>query len=117
MMESRFLKLPVVDDQKKLCGMLSLADFYNLVAWRNLDASSQVQDLLGIEDIMKPVSHQVESTMSLEEALTLMGDEEIVPVVEEKTQLFTGLLVKSDVIHIYNKEVVKKASGRGRFYR
>ena len=117
MMESRFLKLPVVDDQKNLAGMLSLADFYNLVAWRNLEASSQVQDLLGIEDIMKPVSLQVESSMSLEEALTLMGDEEIVPVVEPKGQVFTGLLVKSDVIHIYNKEVVKKASGRGRFYR
>lgn len=117
LMESRFLKLPVVDDEKGLAGMLSLADFYSLVAWRSLEAGSQVHELLGIEDIMKPARVKVDTDMSLEQALVLLGDEEIVPVVEPKQQTFVGLLLRSDVMNIYNKEVVKKASGLGRFYR
>lgn len=117
LMESRFLKLPVIDAEKRLVGMLSLADFYSLMAWKNLEKDSQVHELLGIEDIMKPSGAVADSSMSLEEALFVMGDEEIVPVVEPSSTTFAGILLKSDVMNTYNKEVVKKASGRGRLYR
>ena len=112
LMSSRFLKLPVVDTEGKYCGVLSLNDFYGLEAWRRLGESSEVHNLLGISELIKQSSQKVKVNMSLEDALRLMSDEELVSVVEEDNNKFAGILLKSDLVNLYNKEVVKKAFRR-----
>ncbi len=111
LMKSRFLKIPVIDNEKKFIGMISLSDFFALRNWKNIDKSSQIYDLLGITNLMRTNFPTVTTNMSLEEALVIMGDEELVPVVSEKNTL-EGLLLKSELMGLYNKEVMKKAFGR-----
>lgn len=112
LMSSRFLKLPVVDGDGSYCGVLSLNDFYGLDAWKRLGENSEVHNLLGITELVKQSSQKVREDMSLEEALKVMSDEELVPVVEAESNKFTGILLKSDLVNLYNKEVVKKAFRR-----
>ena len=112
LMESKFAILPVVNEQGKMKGMLSLSDFYGLDAWRRLGEASQVHNLVGVEEMVKPARVSLSPEMNLEAALQNMSDEECVPVVEGDEQ-FVGLLVKSDLVNLYNKEVVKKAFRRG----
>ena len=47
----------------------------------------------------------------IEAALANMSDEEYVPVLEDGSR-YVGLLLKSDLVNLYNKEVVKKAFRR-----
>ena len=61
---------------------------------------------------MKPSYVKVKADMSLEEALLIMGDEEMVPVINEQDKTFAGMLLKSDLMNLYNKEVMKKAFQR-----
>jgi chloride channel protein, CIC family len=112
LMESRFLKLPVTDNENNLCGMISLGDFYGLEAWRKLEAGAQVQQLLGIAELLKPAPGNIFPEMSLENALSEMHDEELMAVTKNDSQTYLGFLVKSDVVNLYNKEVVKKAFRR-----
>lgn len=111
LMESKHTKLPVVDAKGKLQGMVSLADFYGLDAWKRLGEESQVHSLLGVEEMLKPARVLLKPEMNLESALQNMSDEELVPVVEAEDQ-YVGLLVKSDLVNLYNKEVVKKTFRR-----
>jgi CIC family chloride channel protein len=112
LMESKFSTLPVVDDQGKMYGLVSLSDFYGLNAWKKLGEESQVHSLVGVEEMVKPARVHLHPDMNLEAALSSMSDEEFVPVVEAETR-YVGLLVKSDLVNLYNKEVVKKAFRRG----
>lgn len=112
LMDSRFLKLPVTDVELKLAGMVSLSDFYGLDAWRRLGQDSQVHSLLGVDEIMKPAHTVLHPEMSLEEALRLMSEEDLVPVADKATGKYVGVLLKSDMTNLYNKEVVKKAFRR-----
>lgn len=112
LMDSRFVKMPVTDVDGILCGMISLGDFYGLEAWRKLEAGAQVQQLLGIGELLKPATVSIHPEMSLEDALQEMNDEELMAVVEAKSLKYAGFLVKSDVVNLYNKEVVKKAFRR-----
>ncbi|MCO5141454.1 MAG: chloride channel protein [Oligoflexia bacterium] len=110
LMASKFSKLPVVGKEGSLEGVISLADFYGLEAWKRLGEDSHVHDLVGVEDMLKKSRVVVKPEMNLETALFVMSDEEIVPVVEENK--YVGLLIKSDLVNLYNKEVVKKAFRR-----
>lgn len=110
LMESKFPLLPVVKDGR-MQGMVSLSDFYGLDAWRKLGEESQVHNLVGVEEMVKPARVSLHPEMNLETALQNMSDEECVPVVEGD-QVYVGLLVKSDLVNLYNKEVVKKAFRR-----
>lgn len=112
LMESKFSTLPVVDEQGKMYGLVSLSDFYGLNAWKKLGEESQVHDLVGVEEMVKPARVHLHPDMNLETALSSMSDEEFVPVVEAESR-YVGLLVKSDLVNLYNKEVVKKAFRRG----
>ncbi len=111
LMESKFLILPVVDDKGKLQGTVALSDFYGLDAWKRLGEQSQVHSLVGVEEMLKPARVHLTPEMSLETALQKMSDEEFAIVVEKETE-YAGLLVKSDLVNLYNKEVVKKAFHR-----
>ena len=71
-----------------------------------------MQQLLGIAELLKPAQTNVHPEMSLEDALGEMRDEELIAVVEPKDTKYAGLLVKSDVVNLYNKEVIKKAFRR-----
>lgn len=110
LMESKFPMLPVVKEGQ-MKGMVSLSDFYGLDAWRKLGEESQVHNLVGVEEMVKPARVSLHPEMNLEAALQNMSDEECVPVVEGDSQ-YVGLLVKSDLVNLYNKEVVKKAFRR-----
>jgi CIC family chloride channel protein len=110
LMDSKFPVLPVVKEGK-MQGMVSLSDFYGLDAWRKLGEESQVHSLVGVEEMLKPARVTLLPDMNLETALQNMSDEECVPVVEAD-QSYVGLLVKSDLVNLYNKEVVKKAFRR-----
>ncbi|HEY8279152.1 MAG TPA: chloride channel protein [Bdellovibrionota bacterium] len=111
LMESKFSTLPVVDSEGKMYGLVSLADFYGLNAWKKLGEESQVHSLVGVEEMVKPARVHLNPDMNLEAALSSMSDEEFVPVVEGESR-YVGLLVKSDLVNLYNKEVVKKAFRR-----
>lgn len=115
LMNSRFLKLPVVDGEQKLKGIVSLSDFYRLEAWKGLEKDSQVYNLLGVEEFIRPTNLKVRPEMSLEEAIKIMGDEEVVPVADDESGVFKGLLLKTDLVNLYNKEVVKKSFRRETF--
>ncbi len=108
LLKSRFTSLPITDNDKKLVGMLSLSDFQDLEAWRSMDHDSQVAELMGIEDIMQPIRAKVASNMQLDKALHYMRDEDIVPVTEPKSEKFIGLLQRSDLENVYNKDVLKR---------
>ncbi|NUM88493.1 MAG: chloride channel protein [Bdellovibrionales bacterium] len=110
LMDSRYLKLPVVDQAGKLQGMISLSDFFGLDTWRRLGDDSQVHSLVGVEELMRPAP-VVKSDMSLESALARMSDEEVTPVVDDQ-DFYQGILLRSDLENLYNKEVVKKAFRR-----
>lgn len=110
LMDSKFPILPVVNPDGKMRGMLSLSDFYGLDAWKKLGEQSQVHNLMGVDEMLKPARVSLHPEMNLETALENMSDEECVPVVE--TEKYVGLLVKSDLVNLYNKEVVKKAFRR-----
>ncbi len=111
LMDSRYLKLPVVDVDGKLSGVISLADFYGLEAWKKLGDESQVHDLVGVEELMRPPVARLSKEMTLESALTKMSDEDIAPVVDAEGK-YSGILLRSDLENLYNKEVVKKAFRR-----
>jgi CIC family chloride channel protein len=111
LMSSKFSLLPVVTEEGKLKGMLSLADFYGLDTWKKLGEDSQVHSLVGVEELVKPDRVRLKPDMNLETALEKMSDEEMAPVCESDGQ-YVGLLVKSDLVNLYNKEVVKKAFRR-----
>lgn len=111
LMESKFSTLPVVDQEGKMHGLVSLSDFYGLNAWKKLGEESQVHSLVGVDEMVKPARVHLHPDMNLEAALTNMSDEEFVPVVEGESR-YVGLLVKSDLVNLYNKEVVKKAFRR-----
>ncbi|MGZ3669397.1 MAG: chloride channel protein [Bdellovibrionota bacterium] len=111
LMESKFSTLPVVDEGGKMYGLVSLADFYGLNAWKKLGEESQVHSLVGVEEMVKPARVHLHPDMNLETALSSMSDEEFVPVVEGESR-YVGLLVKTDLVNLYNKEVVKKAFRR-----
>ncbi len=111
LMESKFSTLPVVDAEGKMIGLVALSDFYGLNAWKKLGEESQVHSLVGVEEMVKPARVQLHPDMNLETALASMSDEEFVPVVEGENR-YVGLLVKSDLVNLYNKEVVKKAFRR-----
>jgi CIC family chloride channel protein len=111
LMESKFSTLPVVDAEGKMFGLVALSDFYGLNAWKKLGEESQVHSLVGVEEMVKPARVQLHPDMNLETALASMSDEEFVPVVEGENR-YVGLLVKSDLVNLYNKEVVKKAFRR-----
>lgn len=111
LMESKFSTLPVVDGEGKMQGLVALSDFYGLNAWKKLGEESQVHDLVGVEEMVKPARVSLHPDMNLETALSSMSDEEFVPVVEGESR-YVGLLVKSDLVNLYNKEVVKKAFRR-----
>ncbi len=108
LLKSRFTSLPITDHDKSLVGMLSLSDFQDLEAWRSMEHDSQVAELIGIEDIMQPIRSKVESTMQLDRALSRMRDEDIVPVVEPDSGRFIGLLQRSDLENVYNKDVLRR---------
>jgi chloride channel protein, CIC family len=112
LMGSKYSVLPVVSDQGKLKGMISLSDFYGLDTWKKLGEDSQVHSLVGVEELVKTARVQLLPDMNLETALDKMSDEELAPVSERDGQ-YVGLLVKSDLVNLYNKEVVKKAFKRG----
>lgn len=111
LMESKFSTLPVVDTEGKMHGMVSLSDFYGLNAWKNLGEESQVHSLVGVDEMVKPARVHLHPDMNLETALSSMSDEEFVPVLEGGSR-YVGLLMKSDLVNLYNKEVVKKAFRR-----
>lgn len=111
LMESKFSTLPVVDDVGKMHGLVSLSDFYGLNAWKKLGEESQVHSLVGVDEMVKAARVHLNPDMNLETALSSMADEEFVPVVEGDSR-YVGLLVKSDLVNLYNKEVVKKAFRR-----
>lgn len=111
LMASKFSVLPVVDEGGKMQGLVALSDFYGLDAWRKLGEESQVHSLMGVEEMMKPAQVALRPDMNLEAALEVMSDEECVPVVEGEAR-YVGLLVKSDLVNLYNKEVVRKAFRR-----
>jgi CBS domain-containing protein len=111
LMESKFSTLPVVDAEGKMYGLVSLSDFYGLQAWKKLGEESQVHSLVGVEEMVKPARVHLNPDMNLETALSNMSDEDYVPVVEAESR-YVGLLVKSDLVNLYNKEVVKKAFRR-----
>lgn len=111
LMESKFSQLPVVDTKGKMQGMVSLADFYGLDAWKRLGEESQVHNLVGVEEMLKVARVKLLPDMNLETALENMSDEDLVPVVEGDDH-YVGLLLKSDLVNLYNKEVVKKAFRR-----
>jgi CIC family chloride channel protein len=112
LMESKFSTLPVVDGEGRMRGLVSLADFYGLNAWKKLGEESQVHSLVGVEEMLKPARVHLHPDMNLEAALSSMSDEEFVPVLEAEG-LYVGLLVKADLVNLYNKEVVKKAFRKG----
>ena len=111
LMSSKFSTLPVVDQEGKMKGMVSLSDFYESDAWKNLGLKSQVHNFLGVEEMVKPARVSLRPEMNLETALSNMSDEEFVPVIEDGGR-YAGLLVKNDLVNLYNKEVVKKAFRR-----
>lgn len=111
LMESKFSTLPVVDLEGKMLGLVALSDFYGLNAWKKLGEESQVHSLVGVEEMVKPARVHLHPDMNLETALSSMSDEEFVPVLEGESR-YMGLLVKSDLVNLYNKEVVKKAFRR-----
>jgi len=111
LMESKYSTLPVVGADGKIQGIVSLSDFFGLDAWKKLGEESQVHSLVGVEEMIKPARVALKPDMSLEIALEKMQDEEIVPVSEGDAS-YVGLLVKSDLVNLYNKEVVKKAFRR-----
>lgn len=107
LMESKFSILPVVQDDGRMEGMVALSDFYGLEAWKRLGKESQVHSLVGVEEMVKPARVKLLPDMNLETALLSMSDEDFAPVLE--ADKYVGLLVKSDLVSLYNKEVVKKA--------
>ena len=111
LMESKYSTLPVVDDAGKMHGLVSLSDFYGLNAWKKLGEESQVHSLVGVDEMLKVARVHLNPDMNLETALSRMADEEFVPVVEGESR-YVGLLLKSDLVNLYNKEVVKKAFRR-----
>ncbi|RYZ97496.1 MAG: CBS domain-containing protein [Proteobacteria bacterium] len=107
LMESKFSTLPVVQEDGKMDGLISLSDFYGLETWKRLSHESQVHSLVGVEEMVKPARVKLHPDMNLEAALLSMSDEDFATVVEKDR--YVGLLVKSDLVSLYNKEVVKKA--------
>lgn len=111
LMESKYSTLPVVDAAGKMQGLVALSDFYGLDTWKKLGEESQVHSLVGVEEMLKPSRVKLHPDMNLETALEHMSDEEFAPVVDQES-VYVGLLVKSDLVSLYNKEVVKKAFRR-----
>lgn len=107
LMDSKFSTLPVVQEDGKMDGLVSLSDFYGLEAWKRLGKESQVHSLVGVEEMVQPARVKLHPDMNLEAALLNMSDEDFAPVLEKDR--YVGLLVKSDLVSLYNKEVVKKA--------
>lgn len=108
LMASKFSTLPVVGEKGEVKGTVSLADFYGLDSWRKLGDKTQIHSLLGLEEMIKPARISLLPEMNLETALRKMGDEDVSLVVNDKSE-YCGLLVRTDLVNLYNKEVVKKA--------
>jgi chloride channel protein, CIC family len=108
LVSSKYPTLPVVAEDGILKGVVSLADFYGLDAWRRLGEESQVHALVGVEELVKPTPAELRPEMNLETALGAMTDSEFLPVVDQSKR-YVGVLLRSDLVNLYNKEVVTKA--------
>ncbi len=101
MKDNKIRRLPVVDDDKRLIGLLSYVDIQEYLPSKatTLDAF-ELSYLLGrikVEDVMKTIVYTTRPDVSLEEAAMEMYDRSIscLPVIEDERVV--GIITEKDV--------------------
>ena len=101
MQSSRHAGFPVLDENKKLCGIVTLEDMREKVKYGELDTN--IRDIATLEPV---VAYPDES---LDVVLKRLAIRDIgrLPVVSrtDETEL-VGIITRSDVVKSYNKEIV-----------
>jgi CIC family chloride channel protein len=104
--KSKFNSFPVVDDQGHLTGILSFADYKNVLFDEDL------KDLLVAKDLANSGVVTVSTNDDLYNALEkiTLRDFALLPVVSpDDPKKLVGILTRRDIIGAYNKAVLKKS--------
>ncbi len=99
---SKQYAFPVVDEEQKLVGIVSLQDYQEMVFEQDL------ADVLVVGDIMTREVISVRKEESLEDALLKIGERNIeyLPVVDSYEDLkIIGLISRRDILACYNREL------------
>jgi CIC family chloride channel protein len=100
---------PVVDEAGELAGMVNLRDLDSAIASGNI-AKRTVAEIFTKNTL---VAYPSESMGSALQRLGLRGDVTRLPVVEEGSRKLVGIVLRSDIIHAYNKAMKKSGQPTG----
>ena len=104
-LKSKNNSFPIVNDDGRLCGILSYNDYKDVIFDDNL------KDLIVAKDLATPKIVTVTGNDNLYSAFEKISsrDFSILPVVSsEDTSHLIGVLSRRDIIGAYNKAVIKK---------
>jgi len=104
MMAKRATHFPIVDNSKKLKGMLSIHDLKEVLQ------EERLSDILVAADIVNPQIDFITPDENLVEVMKRFGlhDIEQIPVVNNSRDLkLIGLLTKRDLLAAYNREILR----------
>ncbi|MBW2124014.1 MAG: chloride channel protein, partial [Deltaproteobacteria bacterium] len=96
----------VVDDEKRLMGVISIHDVR-----KTIYESDLLEPIVLAHDLAAPVRHSFTPEDTLDNviiAFSEMNIDELPVVVREREQRLVGIVSKDDVIDAYNKEVLRR---------
>ncbi len=110
MVARKLKRLPVVDAEGRLVGMLARYDIFKIIGhetpdWRNLHRSVQISDVRAIRDIMDPHPQTVAPDAPIEEVIRIIDTSEIQRVsVVDGTGRFLGLISDKAVLAAFGNQ-------------
>ncbi|MCW8859586.1 MAG: chloride channel protein [Deltaproteobacteria bacterium] len=101
---SSYPHFPVLDNQDKLVGILSMSDLRGFLA-----EVGELSELIVVSEIMTHRVSIVRPTDNFETAFEIFEGKQIstLPVVRETDQKLLGILKKSDLLLTYNQKILK----------
>lgn len=108
--ESPYPHFPVLDNQDKLVGVLSMSDLKGFLA-----EAGELSSLIVASEIMTRRVIIVRPTDNFETAFELFEGKQIsiLPVVREQDHKLLGILKKSDLLLTYNQKILKMNISKG----
>lgn len=105
---SPYPHFPVVDDQDRLVGMLTMSDLKGFLA-----EIGELSELVVASEIMTSRVAILRPTDNFETAFEIFEGKQIstLPIVSEQNQKILGILKKSDLLLHYNQKILKLSSG------
>lgn len=96
----RYAKIPVLDSDSRIVGLLSLAMITDpMLTTQKVD--TDVLNTMTVRDVMQTEFDKILVTETLEHELHLLVDNAFLPVVDEN-QVFQGILTRRELIKSFN---------------